>query len=163
MATRDRQRCGHRLSLSPRCAELNRCRGPGGTRPPQAALHGYGSFANEAGADSRRGGGVGIAASNSRKQPRPKCTAPHHPKTASSWPVWGVDRAIGLRRDGWWQDWARMTSCLTRSAAPPRCGGPALLRPGGRKAGWLRDFEYAARRETIDAGWRPRVVNAARL
>lgn len=50
-----------------------------------AALHGYGSLrAGERVLIHAAAGGVGIAAVNSRKQPRPKCTAPHHPKTSEA-------------------------------------------------------------------------------
>ncbi len=96
-----------------------------------------------AGVDSRRG-----RWSRHRGGPRRAAKAEVH-GTASPQNIRKLaeqDRAIDYRRDGWWIEPGMM---------PPRAGGTSLRRLTlccARVEGWLlRDFEYAARRETIDA------------
>lgn len=62
--------------------------------------------------------------------------------------------ALSFEQGAGGRDWARMTSCLTRSAAP-RCGGPTLC--CARVEGWLATgFRICSTaRNDRCAGWRP--------
>ncbi|AIQ08558.1 oxidoreductase [Mycobacterium tuberculosis EAS054] len=120
-----------------------------------AALHGYGSLrAGERVLIHAAAGGVGIAAVQFAKAAKAEVHGTASPQNIRSWPssVWTARSTTAGTAGG--RDWARMTSCLTRSAAP-RCGGPTLC--CARVEGWLATgFRICSTaRNDRCAGWRP--------